>query len=288
VPADILTAESPPGRGIVDDREVQVALLGDRIDTPSQAAAMKAFGRSMVKAGIGEAQAIRRLPDRVLLADLPATLDGQPVLGLESESLDPLAFPPVGSFIVTGPPASGRSTTVLAMLAALRRQDPTWRVVLFTARKNGLATSGFAWTASAIGVDPVTELAEKLTSDLTAAAERSTALGRVAVVLENPAELAQGAMEDPLTALVGLALGNDLFVISEGEETTLNSSYGLLGALKATRYGLSLQPDGSTDSVYRTEFPMRLQRASFPEGRGLFVRRGRTSTVQVALPYGTE
>lgn len=285
VPHDILDADSPPGRGIHLGREIQVALLGASPDSPAQADAVRGFGQSMERAGVSRAPAIRRLPESVPASELPAVLDGRPVLGLRGDDLSPWAFEPTGSFLVSGPPGSGRTTAVRSIVAALRRCDPAWTAVLLTGRRGGLA-QGVPWGHVAVGAERVEKLAGELIADLgDREARGDTSPLRLVLVLEAVDELANGEAEGVLTELVAVALAHDVFVVSEGEVSALSSSYGLMAAVKVSRRGLALQPDsGDGQLVYRTDFPMRARSSQFPPGRGFLVALGRTELGQVALP----
>lgn len=286
VPHDILDADSPPGRGIYADREIQVALLGDSPDVVAQAEAARGFKQSMLRAGRPPAPEIRRLPEEVRFAELPASVDGRPVIGMGSLDLGPWPFDPVGSFMVAGPPGSGRTTAVRSILTALRRADPTWRTVLLTPRRVGLAQDA-DWSHAAVGAEKVEELATQLTADLReleSSPEANTDL-KLVVVLEALDELANSDAETVLSELVAVALANNVFVLSEGEVSALGGSFGLLAAVKTSRRGLALQPDaGDGMLVYKTDFPMRTRSSMFPPGRGFLVALGKTDLGQVALP----
>ena len=50
---------------------------------------------------------------------------GLPVLGLADDTLAPLGFEPVGTFVVTGPPQSGKTTALRALTESVRGSTPT-------------------------------------------------------------------------------------------------------------------------------------------------------------------
>ena len=58
---------------------------------------------------------IRNLADRVLMSDLPCEVEGRPVLGVGSTRLSALPFEARGTFVVTGPWGSGRTTSLAAL-----------------------------------------------------------------------------------------------------------------------------------------------------------------------------
>ncbi|MBE7190812.1 FtsK/SpoIIIE domain-containing protein, partial [Jatrophihabitans endophyticus] len=158
VPADVLSLTSPPGRALLDEDEIQVAMLGNDVQVGAQAEAMKRFGEAMRQAGATPAPPIRKLPETVRFADLPPAVDGRPVLGMEGESLAPLPFDPSGAFIISGPPGSGRTSSLIAVARAIRRALPSTRLVLFSARDTALTREAI-WSATATGVGDVSAAA---------------------------------------------------------------------------------------------------------------------------------
>ena len=82
--------------------------------------------------------------------------------------------------------------------------------------------------------------------------------------------------------LLKTARGAEATIIAEGETPTLGGSWPLLSPVKSPRHGVVLQPDGiDGDTLFNTSFG-RISRADFPPGRGMYVRSGRASRVQVA------
>src|SRR5690606_6363306 len=106
-PKDVLDEQAPPGRAIVDRNEAQVAVLGGSTNTAEQAQALDALAARLREAGVRDVPEIGALPTMAPIGSLPAVVDGQPLLGLADDTLAPCGFDPVGSFVITGPPASG-------------------------------------------------------------------------------------------------------------------------------------------------------------------------------------
>ncbi|MDQ1246908.1 MAG: segregation ATPase FtsK/SpoIIIE, family, partial [Actinomycetota bacterium] len=284
VPKDLFDQESPAGRGFIDNWEVQVAVLGGTSNVAEQAVAIEELAESMRRAGRSTTPPISRLPERVLLDDLPDQVDSRPILGVEGATLEAIGFPDTGCFLIGGPPRSGRTTTVASMLSALRRRRPDTTLAYFGHGRSPLVTTT-AWAFSALDVDAACETAKELTQALTSG--RFDGAGgagpRLVVVIESPADWQSTAADGPLTDLVKAVRLHGQFVIAEGETGTMSASYGLLQQLKADRTGLALQPDQMDgDTLFRTSFP-RLNRAAFPQGRGLLVQDGAMARVQVAL-----
>lgn len=270
---------SIPGRCFVDMLETQVAVFGGSSDVAEQAASIDRLAISMRRAGVPDAPEIARLPESVELSSLDPTVEGLPVLGLADDTLGPIGFEPTGSFLVTGPPGSGRSTTVLTMVRSLARAQPSTRFVYVGQRRSPLAA--LQWDRSAIGPADAARLAEELTSEWQ---DGSDTTERRVLILDGVGELLNSDADYPLQDLLKVCRSEGVFVIADGENTDVGGSYPLLQTIKSSRCGIALQPDQSDgDMLFRTTFP-RMSRADFPVGRGMLVRAGRATRVQVARP----
>ena len=98
VPADVLTVASPPGRGIIDGREMQLAVLGGDPNVALQSRELQTLAVAMTNAGVAAAPSIDALPELVGLATLPVAADGHPVLGVADDSLGPIGADLEGAF----------------------------------------------------------------------------------------------------------------------------------------------------------------------------------------------
>ncbi|MGN6609251.1 MAG: FtsK/SpoIIIE domain-containing protein [Jatrophihabitans sp.] len=280
VPADVLSPASPAGRGIMDEREIQVAVLGGTPDVVKQAAALRGFAESMRRSGASTAAPIRALPERIPLRELPATLDDQPVIGIASSTLAPIAFAPSGPMVLCGPPGSGRTTVLQAFAEAVHRWRPDAELYYFGSARSPLAALPF-WKATSLNPQTAGDLATDLTAGL---AGRAATAPPLAVFIEGAAEHASGMGDFALEQLVKQCATDGHLVIGEGETSTFNSSMGLVGQLKTGRAGLALSPDlGDGSTIFKTNFP-RLGAIDLLPGRGVLVRLGRTEIVQVGLP----
>ncbi|HYO19302.1 MAG TPA: FtsK/SpoIIIE domain-containing protein, partial [Dermatophilaceae bacterium] len=280
VAGDVLDLAAPPGRGLLNGAEIQCAVLGGSCEVLTQARAVTAFGEAMRVAGISQAPPIHSLSSRVPMDDLPADVNGRPVLGVGSTSLSALPFEPRGSFVVTGPSGSGRTTSLASLARSLRRWDPAMTLYLLTPRRSSELAALAEWTEVAAGTDAIVALATRLQGALSEGVHRSP----IAVVVERMDDLAGTGAESPLSGLVKAALDDDHFVVAEGETIFFSSGFGLPGLVKTSRSGLALQPDGvEGQTVFRSSFPA-FNRAGQPEGRGFLVQRGRPEMLQVALP----
>jgi len=280
VAGDVLTMASPPGRGLLSGAEIQCAVLGGSSELMLQARAVSAFADAMRAAGVPEAPPILSLTTGVQLSDLPVEVNGCPVLGVGSAGLTALPFEPRGSFVVTGPSGSGRTTSLASMARSLSRWDPAMRLYLVTPRRSSGLAALPCWAEVAAGTDAIVTMASRLQAELQEGAQTGT----MAVLVERMDDLAGTVAEMPLSGLVKAALDQERLVVAEGESIFFSSSFGLPGLLKTSRSGLALQPDGvEGQSVFRTSFPA-CNRADQPEGRGFLVQRGKPEMLQVALP----
>ncbi len=280
VPADVLTMASPPGRGLMAGTEVQVAVLGGSPDVTVQAAAVRAFGAATRKAGVTAAPPIESLAEVVPVASLPAEQGGRPVLGVASSTLAPHGFDPRGSFIITGPSGSGRTTALAATAEGLHRFSAAAALYLLTPRRGSELLVRSLWTETAVGAEACSALAQRLTEDI----EAGRITRPVAVFVERVDDLAPAGAENALTALAKACIDNDQLVVAEGEAAFFGSGYGLQALLKTSRSGLALHPDGNEGlSVFKANLPS-LNRAELPPGRGFLVEKGRFELLQVAAP----
>jgi S-DNA-T family DNA segregation ATPase FtsK/SpoIIIE len=279
VPPDVFSDTSPPGRGFMDDSEVQVAVIGGEASIAKQAAQLARLVGAMERAGVTVAPPIARLPEQVSLSSIPYSVGHSPVLGIHDETLAPISFELAGVFVVAGPPQSGRTTAVATMVASLQRSRPETRFVLFGARRSQLAGAA-NWVVNVSTPDDIATIAAELAEKINA---ESPEVANSVVVIENVGDLSGTVAEEPLQDLLKACRTYDLLVIAEGETSTL-TGWGLMQAVKASKYGIALQPDdGDGDTLFGTAFP-RSKRADFPTGRGFYVKGGRVYRVQMPTP----
>ena len=282
VAGDVLSMASPPGRGLINGVEIQCAVLGGTSEVITQSRAVSALGDELRKNGASEAKPIRSLTDRVLMTDLPCEVGGRPVLGIGSACLSSLGFEPRGSFVVTGPSGSGRTTSLASLARSLRRWRPAMALFFITPKRSSELGAFSDWAEVAAGPEAIIALASRLLAEL----HEGTHPISMAVVIERVDDLAGTAAESQLSGLVRACIDHGHFVAAEGETMFFGSNFGLSGLLKTSRSGLALQPDGiEGQTVFRSSFPA-VNQGDLPEGRGFLVDRGRPQLLQVALPRG--
>jgi len=277
-PKDVLNERSAPGRAIVDGFETQLAVMGGTANVASQTSELQSFAAALRARGAVEVGEIGSLPTELRADQLPAAIDGLPVIGISEDLLGPKGFEPVGTFVVAGPPRSGKSNALRALMASMARFDPDAKFFHFGGRRAVLRDFR-SWTGAALGVDDARALAKELTGIV----GDETIPGRLVVVIENVTEFADSDAERPLKELFQAINRSDHFLMGDGDVSQLGSGYGFIGDFKGGRRGIVLKPDTyDGDSLFKVPFP-RVQRHEFPEGRGLFVENGRAVTVQLPL-----
>jgi len=280
IPPGVITAASPPGRGYSDERELQFAVFGGSSNIAEQAAAIGRLAAAMRKNDVAEAPPIERLKEQVFLGDLPVSVGEFPTIGISGDSLGPIGIAHSGTFVVAGPPSSGRTTALATLVVSLRRWSSQAHLYYF-AQRNGSLTGLLDWSTVALGPDEVAEAATELTESVASGAFTGRPL---AVVIESVAEFLNTAADQPLQGLAKALLEARLLLVADGDPATLSGSWPLLQAVRLSRRGIALQPDQSEGlALFKTPFP-RVNRADFPPGRCLLVLNGRTEVVQLALP----
>jgi S-DNA-T family DNA segregation ATPase FtsK/SpoIIIE len=272
-PKDVVTPQSPPGRGVVDGLEVQLGVLGGNANVALQARETTRLAEAMRRQGVPEAPPVRTLPDVVLGAELPAD-SGRVALGLEDSTLEPLYVDPAGAFMVTGPPGSGRTTALASLAAGLRRAQPGVRRVYLGARRSALAGLPL-WDGSFTGEDAVRDAVDELQPDV--------GVREFALFIEGLPEFDSTPAESGLTGLITAMDREGLWVVGESETAGWSSAWSLSQPFKNGRRGLLLNPgemDG--DSLLGTSLG-RIRNPRYVPGRGFYVARGRAYKVQTAF-----
>lgn len=279
VPGDILSSVSPPGRGIFDGLEVQVAVRGGDPNVAVQAQALEQLAHAMIEAGVEPAPPIERLADFVELGALPVQVEGLPTIGLADATLAPIGLEPVGGFIVSGPPGSGRTTALATLASTVKRANPKTRLFLLSPRRTRIGRLP-VWEDVAEGSEQVEGLTSKLIDLVNSGTSKP---GQLMIVLEHLGELSDDPGAGEVETLIRATLRHEQFVVGETETSTWSQAYTLGQLLRATRRGLLLQPDdGDGDHLLNTDTG-RIKRGTMPQGRGFLIAGGRAVRLQVAV-----
>ncbi|WP_102144549.1 FtsK/SpoIIIE domain-containing protein [Mycobacterium hubeiense] len=278
VPADILSATSPQGRAIMDDHEIQVGVFGGDPNVAVQARAIEQLAERMRRSDFVPPDPVERLSEHIDLEALPVSAAaGTAVIGVADESLSPLGVTAAGVFMVTGPPGSGRSTALVTLAQAMRRQHPGARIVHLAPSASTIAGLD-VWSTIAVGQNPVMSLADELASGAT-----PNGASKLMVVIEGVANFGGTDAENALAQMIK-TLGDTAFIVGESEVSGWGQAWLLAQPFKASRRGLLLWPSGvEADSLLSTSIGT-LRRHDFPPGRGVLIERGKGVWLQVAQP----
>ena len=280
-PKDVLDERSAPGRAIVDGLETQIATLGGTPNVAEQTKLLDQLAAQLRASGVREVAEIGALPTRLSVRDLPDRIGEFPVLGVAEDTLAPREFDPVGTFVVAGPPQSGKTTALKGIITSMRRLDPEVKLFHFGGRRAQL--KGYVdWTRSAVTPEDAKELAKEIAE----LAVDETVPVRMLIVVEDVPQFADGPAEREMKALFQAINRSDHLLVGDADVTQVTSGFGFIGDFKAGRKGIILKPDAfDGDAIFKVPFP-KVKRTDFPDGRGIFVQAGRQVTLQLPLIEG--
>jgi S-DNA-T family DNA segregation ATPase FtsK/SpoIIIE len=260
-----LPRDPPPGRGVLagDAREVQVVHT-------TTADLQQAGARWPAPPAARRPWRLRPLPRTVTRRDVEAPPPGD---GLLVGVAGPLALPLVwdpgstgGRLLVTGPPRSGRTTTLLALAESAR------------VARRAVVLVGRSRTAS----DPVAGLTTLGPDDVEALVERRRSDPRLVVLVDDADHLDDAPVHAVLGEVADLAERDGGAVVVATTTSTLATRYRGFD-VDAVRQGcgLVLAPrpgDAEVLGIRPRTFP------GGPPGRGWWVVPGRSVAAQVLLP----
>jgi DNA segregation ATPase FtsK/SpoIIIE, S-DNA-T family len=283
----------PPGRGVWVEtaEEVQIALLDPDPAGTAQAAAVERLGARLTARWDGTVA--DRLPRRV--DPLPELMPTTDVEALRQQDRPPgaaVCTPAVGgdrlgpididlataggSFLITGPPRSGRSTAMVATVSTLDgRASGDLPMLIVAPRPTPVRDlAGMPGVLDVLTGDP---------ADITAQIADAAATGPLALVIDDAELISDFTLTETLAQFARDAQDNGSVLIAAAttEDVLTNRYRGWLAAARRSRSGLLLAPTSHVDGEV---FDLRLPRSvgsSWPPGRGLLVVRGETILVQV-------
>lgn len=269
-----------PGRGFLQDAtELQIAVFGSDPNGAAQSDAIRAIAESSEQSGGPDP--VRELSAAVGLAGLTAT-SGRVTLGLDGESgttvgVDLLAQP---IFAVIGSERSGRTTTLITLMAGLQSLGTPVRAYLAAPRRTDLIDAA-TWEDVGRGTDGCDALLVQLAAEIR---ERSETAGDLIVlVVDDGEELADGASSSAIAEIMRRGRDAGVIVLAAVSSTAAHRSFGgWISDLKRARHGVVLMPDVDIDGdLVSARFPRKSTRR-FVQGRGYYVTRGDVTYVQVA------
>ncbi|WP_189192396.1 FtsK/SpoIIIE domain-containing protein [Streptomyces albiflavescens] len=289
IPTRSAPSDPPPGRGIrtQDLSEAQIAVLGDDLSGAAQAEFLLNLGQELTERETGVPAARRALgldvlPDRISYADALTlhTRGGpmRPLVAVGGDTLTSLGpdLTDVPTFVIAGPPRTGRSTALLTAAHSLLAAGAG--LVVLAPRRSPLRS-----------LEGRPGIAALITDAEVSATEFRQALSNVpeesGVIVVDDAELFMGAEIDPDLALFARGgAGNGWGLLAAGNAESLSLSLaGWMGQVKRNRTGMLLSPQGLSDGEV---IGVRLNRGVVGQapqpGRGLLhLGDGSLRTVQV-------
>ena len=282
VARDVLDPTSFPGRALQvgDSRVLQIAILGDNINPLAQSRMIEQLGVFMSKTPRQWPSPVGAMPEVLPATQVPESIAGNPVIGMESESLAPLAFRGVGTLSVGGGPQTGRSNAMAWLAHTLMKAYPQATFLHISSGRSALSNR-FRWAEHAVGVEATQELLTRNKQLL----EEQAPEGEPGVILvvENLAGYVYSAADSTLTECITLARSNGHLVVAEADVSGWSRAGGLGSAIKGGRAGLVLCPAVSdSDYVIGVSAPALASRENVP-GRGYFAQNGKIWKVQIPL-----
>ena len=284
-----MPSHQPAGRIMFDGPtqpvEAQVALLDRDPSGPAQVAALRRLGQRSLDQHGRPSRSLRPLrvdplPVRISYDEtLKLDPDFAPpsplwaLLGVGGDELSPRGLDVRDEgpgLVIAGPPRSGRSSTLMAMARSLLAQDTP--VVVITPRRSPLRSlEGEKGVLAVIGTD--------------AAALKDAIDGheRYVVVADDAELLFNGPLSEPLEKILLSGRDADHGLIMAGPVGDLTRAYtGFIPQALKSRCGVLVAVETPTDGDL---FGVRLPRNAGPGplGRGLLVRSGTVTAIQLAV-----
>ena len=293
IPERSMPTNQPPGRimieGQPDPLEVQIALLDADTSGPAQVAALRALGQASLRrhgspAGAQRPLRVDTLPSRITLDEAmrlePSFRPPSPLWALVGAGGDELG--PMGldllfegpGLTVAGPARSGRSTTLLTMARSLlARSTP---LLVITPRRSPLRElDGEDGVISVLGAGTKPE-------DITTAVD---GMEQFAVLVDDAELLFNGPLSAPLEKILASGRDSEHGLIIAGSTGDLGRAYsGFIKEALKSRCGVYTAVESPNDGDL---FGVRLPRNAAgggPLGRGLLIRPGSMTPIQLALP----
>jgi S-DNA-T family DNA segregation ATPase FtsK/SpoIIIE len=291
VPTRSAPSDPVPGRAIrtQDLSAAQIAVLGSDLAGSAQAQVLFALGEHLTEREArvpAQRRALRLdvLPDRIGYADAIAlhvrSAPMRPLVAIGGDTLTSLGpdLADVPSFVIAGPPRTGRSTALLTAAESLLAAGTG--LVLLAPRRSPLRNLEGRPGVAAVLTDPEVSVADfrKVLGDIPEAS---------AVIVVDDAELFMGAeIDSDLALLARGAQGNGWGLLAAGNAESLGLSLaGWMGQIKRNRTGLLLSPQGLSDGeVIGVKLTRGVVGLAPQPGRGLLhLGDGNLISVQVPL-----
>ena len=273
VPLEMAAGMSSAGRAIFNELETQVALLGGDEGGDAQTQAMKKLAEHLRSLEHVPPTPVRILPDDVRLETLPRSSAGF-VFGIRDADLGPamVSFNS-GGFVVAGPPRSGKSTALEALISAA---PPSVSGVVVVAYHESAFTQSAPGRRVAVGPDD----GERLLREVLEGSEQDLVLA-----VDDLHEFAHTDVELAFSDILRKARAQRWMVVASASAEAVRRAFdGALRDVRGNKSGILLQPDSEVDGdIVGLRLPRTIN-AAWPAGRGYLVTDGTFELCQVALP----
>ena len=268
-----------PGRAFIQgSTEVQVAVVASADPATEHRALVDAMERARLR-WPQHAPVLGRMPDRVTLDDLPGpTSPFRLPIAVGDDDVQPVGLDlGEGHALVTGPPRSGRSTTLTTLAHASRRAADPPALALFRTRHAPLQ-DGIPWDVGPVDVHDVAHRGRGL-----AEVVALLGAGRRVLVLCDDVDAWDDPASEALADLVRAEREGPLRVVVASDNRSAQRAYaGLVPEVRKSKQGVLLSPDIELDGDVlgvRLRAPLEPVGAA---GRGFLVSRGVAELVQIA------
>ncbi len=292
IPTKAAPSDPLPGRAIrtQDLSEAQIAVLGTDLSGTAQADSVLALAQELQNREAAvpasrRAQPLDVLPDRIAYAEAMALHRNEPMRPLVAIGGDTLTslgpdLADVPTFVIAGPPRTGRSTALLTAAESLLGAGSG--LVVLAPRRSPLRSLEGRQGVAAVITDPEISV-------LDFRAVLSNIPESTAVIIVDDAELLMGAeIDSDLALLARGAQGNGWAVMAAGNAESLSLSLaGWMGQVKRNRTGMLLSPQGLGDGeVIGIKLTRGVVGQAPQPGRGL-LHLGDGSLISVQVPLST-
>lgn len=288
VPRGILTDEAPPGRGVIDGAEVQVAVIGGTPLLHGQLEAIADLTRVIEERHPAPAPQLRVMPEVLTDADVPGSVAGRPVLGVSDDTLEPVTFQPAGVIRVAAEDNTTLAGAVSGILRSLSRAEISGQRLLMDVDSRSPFT-GLLSTQNDVLFDRLLTTQSEVTETLETLIDE-TDQGVSCVVLFGIQRLAGTDIEEALRNLIGTRfterLPSGMLFLVAATTKEWGGHFGLVGSLKEIARGLIVQPgphDG--EQVFGLRLPPPAL-GSYPQGRAVAVSGLSSQEVQLVVGEG--
>lgn len=278
LPRDVLDLNSTPGRSLQVGRPglLQLAILGDNINPLAQARQLEVLATIEPFASRRKPDPIRSLPMEVSAVELANAT--HPVVGIDSESLEPLSFTPTGTLAISGAPQSGRTNALQWLLRTLQAAYPD-AIYLHASARRSLLAKGEGWTARAQGADEISTMLMEYKKYFEVEANENQP--QIVLFIEDVGEFAYSMCEQSIQDVVALARSNGHLVVAQADYSGWSFGGTIASTIRNNRAGLVLCPaNGDGENVVGVSLPGLFGKEITP-GRGYFVQGGKVWKVQI-------